>query len=260
MIRGLYISAMGMNAQQVKVEGISNNLANVSTPGYKREGVTIESFPQMFLMQQGRPGYGKRLILPGVPKIIGSMETGARANTFTDFAPGAVKETENPSDLSIIGPGFFSLSAPAGDNPDRVCYTRKGMFKVDPEGYLTVNGYRVLGEAGAIQVGNGDFTVKPDGTVEAGGALVDKLKLVEFDDVAALRKESDGFFVNPGVEGRAAGESTVRQGFLEMSNVNTVDQMIDLAKVTRAYEANQRLIQSHDEILSKAVNQVGSLR
>lgn len=260
MIRGLYISSMGMNVQRVKVEGISNNLSNISTPGYKREGVAVQSFPQMFLVQKVRPQFGNRLILPGAPKIIGTMETGVRADTFTDFAPGAVQETGNPYDLMISGPGFFSLSVPSEGDPDRACYTRKGTFKVGPEGYLVVNGYRVLGEAGAIKVGDEGFTVAPDGTVESGGVPVDKLRLVEFDDAAALRKETDGVFVNTAGAGRAANESTVRQGFLEMANVNAIDQMADLVSVTRAYEANQRLIQSHDELLAKAVNQIGSLR
>lgn len=262
MIRGLYISTAGMDVQQAKVESVSNNLANASTPGYKKEDILFKSFPEMLLIQQGGPRLKGGSRAAGAPQRIGTMGTGAQvAGISTDYTPGAVQETGNPTDIMIKGNGFFAVNAPEQGNPERVCYTRNGAFKVDREGYLTVNGgYRVLGEAGAVRVGGSEFKVAPDGTVEAGGVRVDRLRLVEFDDAGALRKEADGIFVDAQGAGRQANATTVSQGFLERANVNVVDEMVDLVSMMRTYEANQRLILSHDELLAKAVNQVGSLR
>ncbi|MCL6635398.1 MAG: flagellar basal-body rod protein FlgF, partial [Peptococcaceae bacterium] len=259
---GLYTSGAGMDVQQARVESVSSNLANAATPGYKKEDVQVRSFPEMLLIQQGGPRRRGMPPLPVFPQRIGAMGTGALvAGTTVDYAPGTVQETGNSTDIMIKGPGFFAVNVPAEGDPERVCYTRNGAFKVDREGYLvTGEGYRVLGEAGAVQVGGEDFKVAPDGTVEAGGIQVDRLRLVEFDDPAALRKEAGGLFADPLGAARPAAATTVSQGFLEGSNVNVVDEMVDLVAVMRAYEANQRLVQAHDELLAKAANQVGSLR
>lgn len=262
MIRGLYISTAGMDVQQAKVESVSNNLANASTPGYKKEDILFKSFPEMLLIQQGGPQLKRGSQAAGAARKIGAMGTGALvAGISTDYTPGAVQETGNPTDVMIKGPGFFAVGAPAGGDSGGVRYTRNGAFKVDGDGYLTASGgYRVLGDAGFIRVNGDEFKVAPDGTIEAGGAGVDRLRLVEFDDAGALRKEGGGIFVDDRGAGRQAEATTVSQGFLERANVNAVDEMVGLVSMMRTYEANQRLILSHDELLAKAVNQVGSLR
>jgi flagellar basal-body rod protein FlgG len=250
-----------MDVQQAKVESVSNNLANASTPGYKKENIQVKSFPEMLLIQQGGPQSKGGSPAPEPSRMIGTMGTGALVSEISvDYSQGAVQETGNPDDIYLNGPGFFAVNAPAPGDPGRICYTRNGQFKVDGEGYLALNGYRVLGEAGEIQVGDAGFTVLPDGTVEAGGAQVDKLRLVEFTGVNGLRKEGDGFYTDSQGTGGQAAFTTVKQGFLERSNVNVIDEMSGLLSVMRTYETNQKLIQSHDELLSKAVNQVGSLR
>lgn len=262
MLRGLYSAATGMDVQQAKVESISNNLNNASTPGYKKEEILIKSFPEQLLIEQGGPRRKGGVPVQAPPKMIGTMGTGALvAGTVTDHTPGKVKETGNETDIMINGPGFFAVKAPAPGEPERIGYTRSGSFKVDGEGYLTDGGgRRILGEAGEIMVGSDSFKVSSDGTIEVAGATVDKLRLVEFDDLNSLSKESEGIYIDTRGTGRQAASTTVSQGFLEMSNVNVVDETVNLVSLMRTYEANQRLILTYDEILSKAVNQVGNIK
>lgn len=262
MIRGLYTSAAGMDVQQAKVESVGNNLANASTPGYKKENIQVKSFPDILLIQQGGPQRKSGSPVQNPPQVIGTTQMGALvAGKTVDYREGTVQETGNSTDILLKGPGFFAVNVPSRGDPGRICYTRNGAFKVDAGGYLVVNGgYRVLGEAGPIKVGDTGFKVATDGTIEAGDAEVDKLRLVEFNDLNVLRKESDGIYTDPQGTGQPAGATTVSQGFLEGSNVNVIDEMTALIAVMRSYETNQRLIQSQDELLAKAVNQVGSLR
>lgn len=261
MIRGLYSAASGMDVQQAKVESVSNNLANATTPGYKKEKVQVGSFPEFLLIQQGGARRRGGPPLPTSSRQVGAMGTGAMVSGLSiDHTPGNVQETSRSADIMLEGPGFLAINVPAAGDPGRVGYTRAGNFKVDSEGYLTVNGYRVLGQSGLIRVGSTPFTAGPDGTIEVNGTTVDRLRLTEFADPGSLRKEGEGIFLDLRGEGRPASSTTVRQGFLEGSNVSVVDEMVDLVAVMRTYEANQRLVQAHDEILSKAVNQVGSVR
>lgn len=272
MLRGLYSAASGMDVQQAKVESISNNLANATTPGYKKERVMSQSFPEHLIISQGGPKHKISPVLPGGgPKMVGTTGIGALVEeTVVNFSPGQVQETGNHTDIMIDGPSFFAVSAPAPADPGRVCYTRNGAFKVDREGYLaTTGGYRVLGEAGPIRVGEvgvnapPKFVVSSDGTIRTEDAVTElgRLQLFEFDDVNVLRKETEGLFfeTQPG-SARPATAPGVRQGFLEKANVNVVEEMVDLITVMRAYETGQRLIQAQDELLAKSVNQVGSLR
>ncbi len=271
MLRGLYSAASGMDVKQAKVESISNNLANATTPGYKKERVISQSFPEHLIFSQGGPKHKIGPMVQGRPKIVGTTGIGALVEeTIINFSPGQVQETGNHTDIMINGPYFFAVSAPVPEDPGRVCYTRNGAFKVDWEGYLaTTGGRRVLGEAGPVKVGEAGvntppkFVVTPDGVVMMEDAVTElgRLQLVEFDDVDVLRKETEGLFVEtiPG-SGRPVNAPDVRQGFLEKANVNVVDEMVDLIAAMRAYETGQRLIQSQDETLAKSVNQVGSLR
>lgn len=262
MLRGLYSAVTGMNVQQAKIENITNNMANVSTPGYKKEELLIQSFPEHLLIEQGGQGRKDGLPFQTPTATIGSMGSGSLiVGISTDYTNGTFQETGNSTDIAIKGPGYFVVSAPTQDEPDKTCYTRSGLFKVDQEGYLTLaGGYRVLGEAGEIIVGSDKFNVSPDGSVNVDGQIVDRLRLVEFDDLNSLSKEGAGLYT--GVQGseRQAAATTVFQGKLEMSNVNAIDEMAQLISVMRAYEANQKIIQNYDEILSKAVNQVGSIK
>ncbi|MDD4334886.1 MAG: flagellar hook-basal body protein, partial [Desulfotomaculaceae bacterium] len=214
------------------------------------------------LMQQGGPKRKDGLPLRDPAVSIGSLGNGSLiAGTATDHRAGTLQETGNPTDIAIKGPGFFMVRTTGQEDPDQVYYTRSGIFKVDNEGYLVLNErYRVLGEAGEIRVGSDKFTVSADGSIDAGGTIVGRLRLVEVADLNSLSKEGECLFTGPQGSARRATETTVIQGQLEASNVNVIDEMAQLIVVMRAYEANQRMIQNYDEILHKAVNQVGSIR
>ncbi|OPX86140.1 MAG: Flagellar basal-body rod protein FlgG [Pelotomaculum sp. PtaB.Bin013] len=257
------MAASGMDVLQTCIDGTANDISNATTPGYKKDTYLIKSFPEMLLIEKGGP-QNKNPLLPQHTRKIGTTSIGARlAEISTDFTTGSVQETGNKTDIFLRGPGFFAVNAPAQGDPGRICYTRNGAFKIDENGYLaTAGGYRVLGENGEILLGNSElkFDVTSDGSVMVDGVRVEKLQLAEFSNLNNLYKEADDLFVDREGAAETASNTTVKQGFLEGSNVNPVDEMVNLITVTRAYEANQRLIQSQDEMLSKAVNQVGSLR
>jgi len=263
LLRGLYSSTSGMNVQQAKIESIANNLANATTPGYKKESIQTQSFPELLLLRQGGPKQMARNIPLNEPAAIGSISMGVRiTGVAIDHAQGAGVETGKATDIMLKGPGFLAVNVPVEGDPDRVCYTRNGELSVDGEGFLTtVNGYRVLGQGGPIRVGGNDFQIASDGTVYQNNLAVGRLRLVEFDDVNGLRKEGDGIFVNAQNVGmNEAANTTVWQGWLEVSNVNVNEEMVSLVSVLRSYEANQKLIQVYDEQLSKTVNEVGRIR
>jgi flagellar basal-body rod protein FlgG len=251
-----------MDVQQAKVDSISSNLNNASTPGFKKEEIIVQSFPEQLLIQQGGPQRKGGVTLQNLPQAIGTMGSGVLlAETVIDHTQGDVQETGNDTDIMINGPGFFTVQAPTSEDPERACYTRSGSFKVDQDGYLAdAGGNRILGEAGEIRVGSGRFIVTTDGTVEINGAVVDKLRLVEFDDLKSLVKEGEGMFAAPQGSEHQAELTTVSQGSLEMSNVNVAEEMVSLVSAMRTYEASQRVIQTYDEILSKSASQVGTIK
>jgi flagellar basal-body rod protein FlgF len=263
LLRGLYTSTSGMNVQQAKIESVANNLANATTPGYKKESIQTQSFPEVLLLRQGGPKQMARNITLNDTAVIGSISMGALvADVSIDHAQGAGVETGKSTDILLQGPGFLAVSVPVDGEPDRVCYTRNGELSVDGEGFLTAgSGNRVLGEGGPIRVRGEDFQIASDGTVYENSLAVGRLRLIEFDDVRGLSKEGDGIYVNAQDAGmNEAANTAVHQGWLEVSNVNVNDEMVALISVLRSYEANQKLVQVYDEQLSKTVNEVGRIR
>lgn len=256
MLRGIYTAACGMDLQQAVLDKVSTNLANSATPGYKKQKLVAESFPEHLVLCTGgrRPG--------GAEAAIGTFGPGCRvAQVVTSFEPGYVRQTGRAYDLCLDGPGFLTVEAPTGDDPARVAYTRNGSLRVDAEGYLvTADGRRLLGEGGPIQVGGADFKISPQGQVEIGGQAAGRLLLAEFDRPQDLIREEGGLYADVNGQAREATATRVRQGFLETANVEPVEEIKDLLAAVRAYEAGQRLIQAHDELLEKAVNQLGSTK
>lgn len=249
MIRGLYIAATGMLAEQTRADITANNLANLNTGGYKKDVAVFRSFPELLVQRINDPQDG------GARPVLGSLSGGAVVDeVLTSFAPGVLKETGQPLDLALEGGNFFVLQTPAG-----LRYTRNGAFTLDGEGYIVnSDGYRLLGENGPIQVRGQKIEVNRDGTVVVDGQPVDRLLLVSFANPRDLQKAGNNLFI--GVNPQPAVAGRVLQGYLEGSNVNAITEMIDMITIMRAYEANQRMIQAQDSILDKAVNQVGSLR
>lgn len=253
MVRGLYVAGTGMNVQAKRMDIISNDLANVNTVGYKKDVAVVASFPEI-LTSRLRDSQNQ------IPNdgAIGTMTFGAKVDgVYTQFVQGSIRQTTSQTDLAIQGDGFFAVNTPAG-----VCYTRDGSFIINNEGMLmTQEGYNVMGENGPIELGEtflekgGQLTIVEDGEISIDGELIDKLQLTTFENKESLTKIADNLYQAQG--GMVPFTGSVAQGFLEMSNVNSVTAMVDMITVSRAYEANQKVIQTQDSLLGKAVNELG---
>lgn len=280
MIRGWYTGASGMAAQQVRLDAISNNLANVDTDGYKRETAVHKAFAQLLLRRMNDDGqYLHPLGSGDMAPVIGKLGTGVETNElFVEFQQGALKQTENDFDLALDGKGFLCVRTPDGER-----YTRNGGFILGKEGYLeTKDGYPVLGENGPIRIKANNFQVDAQGKIWVNRSWadddptrlvgreqnewedtfhMDTLKLVDFKRDRYLAKQGSSLYASTEESGEARVASAGRapkviQGFVEASNVNPVTEMVRMIEVNRAYEANQKTIQSHDGMLGKLINEV----
>jgi len=279
MIRGLFTGASGMNAQQVRLDAISNNLANVDTTAYKRDTAVHKSFAQLLLRRMDDDGvllnpFGSSDLAP----VIGKLGTGVENNElYTQFEQGAFKETQSDFDLALEGKGFIAIQTPQGER-----YTRNGSFVLGKEGYLeTKDGFPVLGEKGPIQVKANNFQIDKDGNVYINESFkddpfrlvsreentwdrivqLDKLRIVDFDRDRYLAKQGSSLYAETPESGAATSMAAgtrpkIVQGFIEASNVNPVLEMVNMIDVNRAYEANQKSIQSEDAMLGKLINEV----
>ena len=281
MVRGLYTGASAMIAQMRRIDVLSNNLANVNTPSFKRDSTLMKAFPEMLIRRINDDGV--RVIPIGsydLMPVVGKMGTGVEVNeVYTRFIQGSLKQTENDFDLSLDGDGFFSVMTEEAER-----YTRNGSFLIDNEGYLvTKEGHRVLGENGTIQIKKNNFLVDEDGNVFVSDdytddpqrlvsmeenewnntVLLDRLKIVDFPKVRQVKKIGDSLYRETDYSGPAfvmeEERPKVIQGFLEASNVNPVIEMVNLIEVHRNYEANQKMIQAHDGALGRAINEVGRI-
>jgi flagellar basal-body rod protein FlgG len=279
VVRGLYTGASGMNAQQQRLDAIANNLANVDLNGYKRDTTITKAFPEMLMRRMNDDGvYVFPMGSVDTTPIVGRIGTGVEVNeVYTVFEQGAMKQTENDFDLALEGGGFLTVQTAQGER-----LTRNGAFLVDVEGYLvTKNGDKVLGENGPIKLKKNNFVIDEDGTVWQNAAFagddrrlvsmqeneweaierVDRLKIVDVKRKRYLDKEGSSFWKTTEESGEAVvlevGERPkVRQGFLEGSNVNPVTEMVEMIEVNRAYDANQRTIQTEDALIGKLWNEV----
>lgn len=241
MLRGIYIAGSGMLAESVRQEVVANNLANATTSGYKRTDVATQPFGSFLL---------RNMAMPGQPEI-GTTNMGSEVSRLDVVASqGPLRNTGNPLDLALVGDGWFAVDAPGG-----VRYTRDGSFSVDRTGTLTTKeGWAVLGRNGPIRVSRDTpVGVGQDGTVTQGGRTVGRLRITALEPTS-IAKDGDSL-----VDGTPGGRTTarVRQGFLEGSTVNVVSEMVELIRVMRSFEANQKAVQAQDETLGQAITKVG---
>lgn len=225
-------AALQADAEVVRL--ISQNIANSSTAGYRRAVPTAVA--------------GDAEQMPAL------AAAAPQVAAFTDFTAGTLASTGAPFDLAIAGSGFFVVSTLDGEQ-----LTRRGDLRVSPEGTLVTQlGEAVLGERGAISVTDGAFVVASDGTVSINGAAVDRLRLVEVAAGAQLVPNGRGSYAVPaGTPVREDGASTVRQGFLETSNVAPVTEMIRLMEAMRHFETAQRFARGYDDMLGLAISELG---
>ena len=270
-----------MIAQMKHIDVLSNNLANVNTPSFKRDSTIMKAFPEMLMRRINDDGV--RVIPIGsydLMPVIGKMGTGVEVNeVYTRFIQGSLKQTENDFDLALDGVGFIAVQTEEGER-----YTRNGSFLIDSDGWLvTKDGFRVLGENGPIQIKKNNFLVDEDGNVFENAeyaedplrlvsmeenewnqtVLIDRLKIVDFPNVRHIEKVGESLYRDTDLSEPAfimnEDRPKVYQGFLESSNVNPVVEMVNLIEVHRSYEANQRMIQAHDAALGRAINEVGKI-
>ncbi len=264
MVRGWYIGASGMSAQQNRLDAISNNLANVDTNGFKRDVTVSKNFSELLIRRMKADGeykfYGGSA---DAAPIVGKLGLGVETNElYTDFEQGSFKNTGASTDIALTGEGFFAVQTPMGER-----YTRNGNFIIGKEGILeTKEGYPVLGENGIIQLTDKHFKVNDDGIItEENNEVVDRLKLVRFDNERYLKKQGSSLYIDTEISGKAyiaEGEErpALLQEYVETSNVNVVNEMVQMIEVNRAYEANQKTIQSEDSMMSTLWSKVATLR
>ncbi len=257
MIRGLYTAYTGMINEQKRLDIISNNMANSATVGYKAEGVTSRSFEDVMAVKI-RDGANAYLDVP-----IGDMNLGAKiGETYMDWTQGSLRETDNTYDIAIEGKGFFAVKVVDKNGGEEIMYTRNGKFTVTRDGYVVdADGNRLQGANGDVQVPTDavDIAIKNDGSLYADDVLVDTIGLTDFENYDYLELYGENMY--RALDGASQIDATggMLQGFTEQSNVNVIDQMVQLITITRAYEANQKMIQTEDGLIGKAVNDVGRI-
>ena len=240
MIPGLYTTVAGMINQQNMLEVITNNLANVNTVGYKKDDL---NFSGTFNLLPDQTGTYTVLNLDNVS-----------SKFLTDFSAGDIKTTDNMLDLALNGDGFFVIQ-----HKDGIRYTRSGNFTLDNNGTLvTADGYPVMGTNGTIQIQGGTPEIDNSGQVIVNGNVVAKLKIVDFQKPYQMTKAGYNTFVN---SNQAEQNSTaqVKQGFLEMSNANPIQEMVKMIETMRVYESYQKTIQLFNETLEKANSELGKI-
>jgi len=245
MIRSLYTSATGMIAQQKRMDVVVNNIANMETTGFKKDGLVTSSFQSILI---SRVGSGK--VTP-----IGNMNLGVNiAEEYTDFSQGNMEQTDRQLDVALEGDGYFTIETPNG-----LRYTRDGNFKVSSDGTLVTNdGYRVLGTNGPIQVGSGEVVVDEKGNIAVDGETKGTFAISAFADNTKLQKAGNNLYVN--VTNQAVlspSDTAVKQGWLEGSNVDMATEIVEMMSVNRSYEINQRITSMLDETLDKTCNELG---
>ncbi|SHG48856.1 flagellar basal-body rod protein FlgG [Thermosyntropha lipolytica DSM 11003] len=258
MMRALYTASTGMYAQQLNVDTIAHNMSNVNTIGFKKQRV---EFQDLLYQTIKRPAANEDINQP-VGMQVGLGVKPAAITTL--FSQGNLQATDNPLDVAIVGSGFFKVEVPGRDEP---LYTRNGAFKLDAEGNLvTSDGYKVVGVE-AIEQGAYDIVIEKNGRVtymlpdsdepiEAG-----QIELAKFTNPAGLQKIGSSLFAPTANSGEPEDwdpeeDNTIylEAGYLEMSNVQIVEEMVNLITAQRAYEINSKVIQSSDEMLQTASN------
>lgn len=257
MVRGLYTAYTGMANEQKRLDIVSNNIANAATVGYKKEKVTSQSFDHLLTIKikDRSESYNDR--------PIGTMSLGVKlGEVYTDYIQGSLRQSDGTYHMALEGKGFFTLSVTDRDGVEHTRYTRNGTFTMTKDGNIVdEDGNQLMGESGAVIVPTDAARVVIDesGAVYADGLHVNTVKVVDFENYDYLKKSGETMY--EALEGAQETDSlsSVRQGFTEQSNVNVVSEMVEMITITRAYEANQKVIQSTDKTLELAANSVGKI-
>jgi flagellar basal-body rod protein FlgG len=261
MFRSLYTAASGMEAQELSLDNIANNLSNANTSGFRRRRLQFEDLLYQNVITPGAPSTQQTIIPAGLQVGLGSRS----AATEVIQQQGNFDATGNPLDLAIQGGGFFQILLPSGE----IAYTRAGNFTVDNVGNLVTSDGNPLQPAITIPPDALTITVGNDGTVsvtEPGQqqpAQVGTIQLATFQNPGGLNSLGQNLFATTGASGDpifgspggAEGLGTIQQGTLEESNVNVVEEFVNLILAQRSYEANSRVVRAADEMF-QTLNQL----
>jgi len=245
MNSGIYPAVSGSLAAMRRMDVISNNLANINTPGYKKDKMSFEGL----LAGPVNP--------PAVPQGKTADPILQKENIYIDYASGPTSQSGNPLDLALSGDGFFAVTTPQG-----TAYTRQGNFRTSADGTLvTVDGYPVQGVGGsAIRIQGSRVEIDAKGAVTVDGEVTGAISVVDFEKPYTLTKVGSALFVaaDPQVAPRA-GKAQIQQGYLEGSNVESISEMVQMIETNRYFEACSKVIQNFDAISSRAANDIGKV-
>ena len=249
----VYMAATGALAYEKRLQLLSNNLANVHTAGFKLDRGRFRAFELSEAENQPLRANDTRSQAPEYWMLFSS---------YTDFSSGGTRKTNSPFDLALSGNGFFCVRT-----PDGVQYTRRGDFTVNADDVLvTQEGWPVLGQGGEIHLklskpSNTEraFSVSEDGYITIDGSQVNRLRIVDFTESHALEKAGHNYYraLKPEALEELDGDLNVMQGFLELSNVDTVSMMTEMIEVLRGYESYQKMMRSIDDMDARLINDVG---
>ena len=281
MLKGLYTAYTGMVNEQHRMDVMTNNLANADTIGYKKEGSTSQAFDSVLAYKIKDLSEAANLpALISTPKAADEnneanpdylqnrvrrvgMNLGVKiGENYVDYSEGPIKETGNALDLAISDRGFFAIEYTNKAGETSVMYTRDGNFTMNLQGYLqTQDGDYVLDENGRRIRMNTALPVSIDrnGNITQDGDYVATIGLTDFEDYDYLEPFGENFFQPVDGATEIETESQLYSGYLEMSNMSTVTEMVNMIAIQRHYESNQKVITTYDETLDIAVNQLGKV-
>lgn len=259
MLRSINSAVSGMITLEGRQDTITNNLANMNTTGFKKDTVIAKDFGDVLIQN-----YSKIVDGRNQRTVLGKLSLGSKIDDVsTDFTQGNIQDTKNWTDFAIQGRGFFAVRSAAQNS---TMYTRDGHFLVNEQGYLTTDsGDEVLGQNLStgnlehIYVGNDKAQVDGQGNMIINGKNTYKLQTFDFANYNSLKKVGDNLYSGTGATPTTAS-TQIKQSALESSNINIINEMVNMMTVMRSFQTNQTVLQSIDETLNKTVNDLGSVR
>lgn len=245
MNSGIYPAVSGSLAAMRRLDVISNNLANINTPGYKKDKMSFEGL----LASNTNP--------PKVPQGTTADPILQKENIYIDYSSGPTSQSGNPLDLALDGDGFFAVTT-----PDGTAYTRQGNFRTSANGTLvTADGYPVQGVGGAaISIKGSHVEIDTKGGVTVDGTQAGTISVVDFAQPYNMTKIGSALFVaaDPQVTPQV-GKAQIQQGHIEGSNVESISEMVQLIETNRYFETCSKVIKGFDDIAAKAANELGKI-
>lgn len=230
------ISISRQAALQRDMDAVANNIANVNTPGYKAERMMFSEY----------------LVRPQKNVPLSFVQD---RGMMRDLSEGPLTKTGNPLDLALTGDGYFMVDTANGQR-----YTRSGRFQLDANGQIVdERGEPVLGDGGqpiVIPSGTTQISIAPDGTISADTDVIGKIGVVTFADQRSMKRQAYGLYATAAPPTPASSQTHVMQGMLEESNVNAIQEMTNMIEISRAYTANEQVLQNEDDRIRRAISQI----